>query len=676
MNRIFSLFFLLCSCTFTLHSQIPDFYWGQSIGGPGTNWGWDIQIDASGNSYVTGFYEGDTDFDPSPATAIVPLGSPNTTEGFLAKYDRDGNFVWAFGLTATGAGSYTGGSGYSIALDASGNVLFSGAFMGTVDFDPGPGTSSFTSLGDRDAFIAKYDPDGNLIWARVLGSTGSEYGTGLAVDNGNNVILCGYFGYANLDLDPGAGTAIHVPAGNFDAFLLKLNSSGDYLWSASFGANQYDIPNWVGTGPANEIYLTGFFQNTVDFDPSASTASFSSAGMQDIFISKFDASGNFQWVIPMGSTSNDKGVKVETNSAGEILVFGDFIGTVDFDPSAGTSSVTSASIYGEAFLAKYTSAGALSWVNTFPAISPSTSFSSALAMDINSGDQILISGLLQGTIDFDPTAGVYNLSSQGFSNDIYVAEYDDNGALLDAFTFDGNTTGGERICGLSYDPDPLSGPIFTGVFGDDLDADPSPLTVFNLEPYSSNSENMMLIKFGPQIVLAAPLLSFKANPEGEQVALHWRTDGISGSGRFLLSRSARAADWEALSEMPVIMDRKAYAFTDLDPLSGRSFYRLAVLDPDGKVLGSETVEIFRDQASQSWDFYPNPLTSKVVTVTLSAPAEGAIEILDPAGRILFRQAFRDSEVVHLSLEALPPGLYFLRLAVDGFLGSKKLVIDR
>ena len=133
-----------------------------------------IKADGSGNRYVTGYFSGTADFDPGAGTANLTATVYNDI--FLAKYNASGNYVWAIRIGSGVTDNY----GTALALDGSGNVLLTGYFRGTVDFNPGVGTADLVSPDGTDVFLAKYDTSGNYVWAKGMGGMGNDFGTALA----------------------------------------------------------------------------------------------------------------------------------------------------------------------------------------------------------------------------------------------------------------------------------------------------------------------------------------------------------------------------------------------------------------------------------------------------------------------------------------------------------------
>jgi len=199
------------------------------------------------------------------------------------KLDSSGNFNWAMG---------TGGTdddwSNSIALDATGNIFTTGYFMGTADFNPDTGVFNLTSGGSRDIFISKFGSAGNFIWAKSLsGVTGYDYGCALATDPSGNVYSTGYF-TGTIDFDPGASTFNLASAGAEDIFLLKLDSSSNFVWAKRAGGGATEIGKSIVIVDSSIIYIAGeYWSPTVTFD-SITIVHDTSFASADLFISKIE----------------------------------------------------------------------------------------------------------------------------------------------------------------------------------------------------------------------------------------------------------------------------------------------------------------------------------------------------------------------------------------------------
>ena len=430
------------------------------VGSSGT--GFATATDGSGNVFVTGNFSGTADFDPGNETAI--LTSAGSADIFVAKFDSAGNYLWAKQLGGT-----NNDFGYDIAIDSAGNVLVTGEFSGTADFDPGASVANLTSaLGYYDAFIVKLDSNGNYVWAKqfVAQSGSLSESMGLAIDGSDNVVVTGWF-QGTADFDPGAGTA-NLTADNFDVFVVKLNSSGDYVWANQFGSSNGDFGRSVAVDSFNNILVTGDFYGTVDFDPGAGTSNLTAAVGTDIFIAKYDSSGNYVWAKQLAGGSYEQGRSVAVDYADNVIIGSSFSGTVDFDPGAGVANLISVG-GDDAFVLKLDSVGNYLWATQLGGSGSEPSY--AAAVDISGN--VFVTGAFQGTVDFNPGAETANLTSAG-GIDIFVVKLNSSGDYVWAQGMGGTAQYGEFAYGVAVDATDHA--IITGYFNDTVDFDPGPGT--------------------------------------------------------------------------------------------------------------------------------------------------------------------------------------------------------
>jgi hypothetical protein len=256
-----------------------NYVWAKRMGGNGEDKAHGIAIDGSGNVHTTGRFTNIVDFDPGFGTAEL-TGSPDSLSTFVSKLDSAGNHVWAKGTRAQDV--------RGIAVSASGTVYTTGGFRGTVDFDPGNNTANLTSASpaNNDAFVLKLDPQGNYAWAKRLGGASGAVASGIAFDVQGNVYTTGRFS-GTADFDPDGGvTAELMSAGATDIFVSKLDNAGNFAWAKKMGGMQPDEGHSIAVDGFGNIYTTGGFMGTADFDPGSGTANLTSAGANDIFVSK------------------------------------------------------------------------------------------------------------------------------------------------------------------------------------------------------------------------------------------------------------------------------------------------------------------------------------------------------------------------------------------------------
>jgi Domain of unknown function (DUF4114)/Beta-propeller repeat len=237
--------------------------WTKNLGGAFlADRGIGITSDITGNIYATGYFSGTTTF------GNITLTSAGNQDAFITKLDSGGNFLWAQKLGGTFSDS-----GVGITSDEAGNIYVTGIFRDTTSF----GSTTLTSAGDEDAFVAKFDNNGKALWAKNLGSTGVDEGLGIVTDGLGNVYVTGAFsGTASF------GSTTLTSTGNADAFIAKLDSNGNVLSAQKFGSTSLDLGIGITTDGKGNIYATGGFGNTATFGNTSLT----SAGSIDTFIVK------------------------------------------------------------------------------------------------------------------------------------------------------------------------------------------------------------------------------------------------------------------------------------------------------------------------------------------------------------------------------------------------------
>ncbi len=454
-----------------------NYVWAKSLGGPGNDLSNTLQLDAAGNIYVSGVFSATADFDPSAATAT--LASGGETDIFIAKYDNNGNYLWAINMGGSGS-EYV----YAMELDLTGNIYITGSFESTADFDPSAIANNLTSNGQADAFIAKYDNNGNYVWSKSMGSISDDVGKALQLDATGNLYLTGYF-YGTVDFDPSVTISNLISTGNFlDVFIAKYDNNGNYVNAKSFGGNGNDIGNSIQLDATGNIYVTGTFQGGSDFDPAAAIANLNSnGGLSDVFVAKYSSAMVYIWAIGIGGSGDDAAGVLQVDAVGNVYISGTYQSTVDFDSGAPTANLISNGS-NDIYMAKYDNAGNYVWAKSIGATT--NDVSNNLKLDAT-GNLYLI-GPFAGTIDFDPSATTNNLTAAGFQ-DIFMAKYDALGNFIKAINVGGTAS---YTFPYAIQTDATGNIYMTGKFSGYVDFDPGP----NYNYLSSFSqEDIFIVKF-------------------------------------------------------------------------------------------------------------------------------------------------------------------------------------
>ncbi|MBI3248434.1 MAG: SBBP repeat-containing protein [Deltaproteobacteria bacterium] len=422
------------------HAQ--DLLWAKKAGGPATDEGYSITTDSSGNSYVTGRFQGSSVFGPGEGGQTT-LVSGGLVDIFVAKYDADGLLVWV--KRAGGEGT---NEGHAITVDSSGNSYVTGFFQNTATFGPGEANETTFSAqgGNADIFIAKYNAAGTLQWAKQAGSgngdTGvggfAEEGLGVGIDGNGNVYVTGFFQSTIVVFGPGETneTLINVPGGGREIFLAKFNNAdGDLVWVTHAGGVGDDEGHALAVDSTGNSYITGSFQNTATFGTSPNTATVTSAASGDVFVAKYDTTGALVWVKRAGGGSEDEGQGIAADGSGKSYVTGRFTGTnVTFGPGETNQTILSAGHGNDSdiFVAGFNMNGTLAWAKRAGGLSgtsgPSPDEGTSITTD--SAGNSYVAGFFNNTATFGPGETFQTaLTASGVQEDIFVAAYSPTGTL-------------------------------------------------------------------------------------------------------------------------------------------------------------------------------------------------------------------------------------------------------
>ncbi|MDE3255550.1 MAG: T9SS type A sorting domain-containing protein, partial [Bacteroidota bacterium] len=344
---------------------------------------------------------------------------------FVVKYDPSGNVLWA---------KSAGGIGYDesrgISTDASGNIVVTGSFSSpTITF----GTTTLTNSGGHDIFVVKYDPSGNVLWAKSAGGLGNDEGHAISTDASGNIVVTGWFEasftYGNSTLTYSGGNSI---------FVVKYDLSGNVLWAKSAGGMGYDEGIGISTDASGNIVVTGWYDSpTITFGPTTLT---NSVG-KNFFLVKYDPSGNVLWAKSAGGTGYDEGAGISTDASGNIVVTGWYD-----SPSLPFGATTLTNSGGNSiFVVKYDPSGNVLWAKS--ADGTGDEFGNGISTDASGN--IVVTGRFSSPIIIFGITMLTNSGSAILNNDIFVVKYDPSGNLLWAKSAGG--TGNDNVYGISTD---------------------------------------------------------------------------------------------------------------------------------------------------------------------------------------------------------------------------------
>lgn len=452
-NSVYLIFLGFILVNFT-YAQESTFNWGYSFGNPdGSDEGLQTAIDNENNIYVGGYYLGEIDFDPGLNDLI--LSSNGGWDVFIAKYNADGALIFAKSIGGPGEDYLT-----EMTIDNNGSVIVIGYFEGMIDIDPG---STYLPLVAQDfdynSFVLKLDTNGDYVNAFSTKAEASK----IICDNLGNVLLAGSF-QNEVDFDPGDGVYIKEAVGLYDIYILKLDNQLLFEEVTTMNGNSSLVSiSGLAYDNSNNIYLTGIFFDSMDFNINGSIETISSNGDQEIFILKISSSGELIFAKKIGGIGSEYGSSLSIDELSNYYISGYFQGTVDFDPGADNNSITPEGL-NAIFLAKYDSLGNYLKVLSLGGVD---GWNSSFGMDINDEGDIWVTGIFESTIDFDPGPGETLKSSNGGS-DIFLAHYDTDFNYIDAVTIGDSEYDYGYSCAVSEEGDVY----ITGSFSLAADFDP------------------------------------------------------------------------------------------------------------------------------------------------------------------------------------------------------------
>jgi len=528
-------------------------------------------------------------------------------------------FAWASWIgnpTSTLCNSYN--SGRATTVDNAGNVYFSGMFTcAPADFNPGAGVYPLSSIGIRTMYIQKLTAGNGLLWARVVGGTGSNvYPTAMTNDDTNNIYILGTFdGY--VDFDPG-------PTDNFlyesdgGTFVLKLTSSGSFVWVKQFGTVAHDIK----ADGAGNLYICGSFAGVEDFDPGAGMHTVLANGI-DGYILKLDGAGEFVRVLRIGGNTDDEAQAITLDGIGNLYYSGTFTTTADLNPGLDTASFSTTGY--DIFVSKLDTSGNYLWAKQFSGSNHGLTRPTAIATDASM--HVCVTGMLQDIVDFDPSpTSTFFLSADPVNNDgAFTVRLDSSGG----FSWARSTAGAFWGRGLGIDS---ACNVYTG---GDLD-----LIGMFIQRLDSSGNLLWISKIN--------------DPAGGYLCHDIAVDRagntyITGEFSDSLMFEAGPGDNKIGTGIP----------THIFPFSAK--------------IGPATPIVTNADAinqTTAFEIYPNP-TAKTATLK-SRPIITAVIITDIIGTIVYRFAPHQREYV---IQVETPGIYFVNVISEEGRHVKRLVVS-
>ncbi len=670
-------------------AQTPLWQWSGKIGNTSGDIGYSIAAGASGNVYTTGYFSGTADFDPGPG--VFFLSSGGSEDIFISKLDPSGNFIWAVKM-----GGSLNDVGLSITLDDSENVYTTGYFQDTADFDPGNGIFNLISGINEGIFISKLDSSGSLVFAKaVTGAFSSNSATCIKQDESGNLVVTGFF-TGTADFDPDTSVYNLTSASSYGIFILKLDQNGQFIWAESLDGNGDSGGYSIDFDPSGNIYLTGVFQGTVDFDPGPAVYYLVANGWLDFYILKLDTMGNFIWAKSIGGYASDAAYSLAYDPAGSgsIYITGLFEDSVDFDPGNGVHVLASPGNQ-DGFISKYDTAGNFIWVK---ALSGNNGSAICASLLLDKTGNIHVLGNFSGTIDFDPDTTNFPMAATGLS-DVFYLKLTNSGNYIWAkksgwmdydygqcITLDTNDnifiTGSFESNFIAFDADTLLNSDLPGVSSDIYIA-------------AMNCTNTSAITATVCVAYTSPSGNYTWTQSGIYYDLLTNSNGCDSIIKINLTVIPVEINVNAVDALLFAMATNAtYQWLDCDNgytvipgATGQLFqamnngnYAVAVTQngcTDTSACYNVTgIGINEIENESGFELFPNPATNQVTISSERNISHAEISINDITGKLILMTSFISGKSIELNTNDFSPGIYLVQIQTPEFIATKKLVITK
>jgi predicted SpoU family rRNA methylase len=541
--------------------------WATYYGGSGGDVGNGITTDENGNLIIIGYGSSTNAMATAGAYQVTNGGSPDV---FIAKFNTNGVRLW---------GTYYGGSGQDcssgITTDSSGSIMITGyTFSSNAIATTGAYQMAFS--GSPDVFIAKFNANGTRMWASYYGGSGDDYGYGITTDSGGNIMITGRTSSPNAIATTGSYQMTF--SGTTDAFIAKFNASGNMLWATYYGGSTDDSGQGITSDASGNILITG---NSLSTNAIATTSAYQTTkdGYADAFIVKFNTNGTRIWATYYGGSDWDYGYGITTDTSGNIILLGN------------TSSVTAIASIGanqiangggdDIFIAKFNANGTRIWATYYGGNGDDYGY----GITTDSSGNLIITGKTNSA-NAIATTGSYQTTFNG-NADAFIAKFNVNGTRTWATYFGGS--------GFDYGYG-----IATDANGDISIAGQTSSTnlISTMGAFQTiqggGTFDAFIAKFNTNGTLPVKLLSFNATLANEKVNCAWETASEINNDYFTIERSKDGRSFEAFGNVKGQGNSNRnirYSYTDNNPFSGISYYRLKQTDFDGKYAYSSIKKV-------------------------------------------------------------------------------------
>lgn len=537
-----------------------------------------------------------------------------------------------------------------VETDKRNQMYLCGRYWGPVDFDLGPAQYTMASSG---FFVCKYDHDGDLLWARSLSGGGNmSRCSDLTVDSDGNVLVTGDFDH-QVDFDPGAGVhALYAQPtyppnwGASGFFVCKLDSNGHFVFAKGWDGPKIDHAESIGTDGYNNIYISGFFTDSLDMDPDTTTFMSNTGNEYNTFLLKLTTTGQLVWSQVLDG--NIRVTALQADAYSHVDIAGGFIGSVDFDPGNGVSSHTSAtgatSTYtSSGFIARFDQQnGSLMVVKVLPP---------GFVEDLASGEggDLLYSGQFLGG-DFDPGPGVSTFTTSFGNPDIFFGKLD--GLWEVKWTKQLQGSGHESRSHI--DSDSSGNILILADIQDDCDLDPGAGS-YTVLSAATNS-------------LATNSIISKFDANGQLICGEvFGTSGLTWGQSVAIDNIGRIRATIFLDDTSAV----SLGLTNV-PLGQPTHYlqsSLLVQTHCGDIITTGLPE----SAPERLSVFPVPTTGKVHITNRNPRSEYMVTVYSAAGAPVKRIVMRPADDGAIDLGVAPVGFYFATIESGGISQVVKVI---
>ncbi|MEM8487603.1 MAG: SBBP repeat-containing protein [Bacteroidota bacterium] len=417
--------------------------WIKAISGSDYSAGADIAVDPQGNVIYAGVFREEITLDNDPDYRFSNRGKSDIV---LLKTTPAGDVIWM--QTIGGVGD---DRAFRIAIDTAGHVYLTGSFERVIRFEDSNDQHTLESTGKEDAFLAKFDADGQILWSAKAGGERSDQGIGLTLSPDGKVYISGFFETSAV-----FGNQTITSKGQLDAYIAQYNAAGTFNWVRTLGGERRDLASGIAADSKGRVYVTGVTRGPLpllDTDPARVYGA--PHGQDDLFLARYTPTGTLDKLTYMGGRGFDAANALTVDTEDNVYIAGYFEDEAALDDFTGSSTLMQGQSF-DLFVSKFDSDGALAWANT----AGGDLWDNAYDIDVDPQGDVFITGLFRKAADF--TGNTENdLEGLGEAN-AFIARYRSNGVLAGLQRIDGAKSEG---AGIATD---RGGNVFlTGIFVQD-----------------------------------------------------------------------------------------------------------------------------------------------------------------------------------------------------------------